>query len=100
MDDTPIMAPIHPGEVLLEEYLEQLGVTQHRLAVAINVPPRRINEIVHGKRRITADTALRLARYFGTTERFWLNLQGRHDLEVEKDRLVGVLDAIEPLRSA
>lgn len=100
MDDTPIMAPIHPGEVLLEEYLEPLGVTQHRLAVAINVPPRRINEIVHGKRRITADTALRLARYFGTTERFWLNLQGRHDLEVEKDRLGGVLDAIEPLRSA
>jgi antitoxin HigA-1 len=100
VDDTPIMAPIHPGEVLLEEYLEPLGVTQHRLAVAINVPPRRINEIVHGKRRITADTALRLARYFGTTERFWLNLQGRHDLEVEKDRLGGVLDAIEPLRSA
>ena len=77
------IAPIHPGEVLLEEFLEPLGVTQHRLAVSIGVPPRRINEIVHGKRRITADTALRLARYFGTTDRFWLNLQTRFDLEVE-----------------
>jgi addiction module HigA family antidote len=70
------IAPIHPGEVLLEEFLEPLDVTQHRLAVSIGVPPRRINEIVHGKRRITADTALRLARYFGTTDRFWL-LGGR-----------------------
>jgi addiction module HigA family antidote len=66
MNATPIMSPIHPGEVLLQEYLEPLGVTQHRLAVAIGVPPRRINEIVHGKRRISADTALRLARYLGT----------------------------------
>ena len=71
----------------MEEFLEPLGVTQHRLAVSIGVPPRRINEIVHGKRRITADTALRLARYFGTTDRFWLNLQTRFDLEVEKDQL-------------
>jgi antitoxin HigA-1 len=78
------IAPIHPGEVLLEEFREPLGVTQHRRAVSIGVPPRRINEIVHGKRRITADTALRLARYFGTTDRFWLNLQTRYDLEVEK----------------
>ncbi|MGH3854933.1 MAG: HigA family addiction module antitoxin [Pseudonocardiaceae bacterium] len=92
--------PIHPGEVLLLEYLEPLGVTQHRLAVAIGVPPRRINEIVHGKRRISADTALRLARYFGTTERFWLNLQGRHDLEIERDRLARTLDAIHPLATA
>lgn len=69
------IAPIHPGEVLLEEFIEPLEVTQHRLAVAVGVPPRRINEIVHGKRRITADTALRLARYFGTTDRFWLNLR-------------------------
>lgn len=74
------MPPIHPGEILAEEYLGPLGVTQHRLAVDIGVPPRRINEIVHGKRRISADTALRLARYFGTSERFWLNLQGRYDL--------------------
>jgi addiction module HigA family antidote len=79
------IAPIHPGEVLLEDFLEALDVTQHRLAVSIGVPPRRLNEIVHGKRRITADTALRLARYFGTTDRFWLNLQTRYDLEIEKD---------------
>jgi antitoxin HigA-1 len=96
----PVMPPIHPGEVLMEEYLEPLGVTQHRLAVAIGVPPRRINEIVHGKRRITADTALRMARYFGTSERFWMNLQGRYDLEVERDRLVDTLAEIKPLKSA
>jgi antitoxin HigA-1 len=100
MDSSPIMNPIHPGEVLLHEYLEPLGVTQHRLAIAIGVPPRRVNEIVHGKRRITADTALRMARYFGTTERFWLNLQGRYDVEVERDRLTEALDEIQPLRSA
>lgn len=94
------IAPIHPGEVLLEEFLEPLRVTQHRLAVSIGVPPRRINEIVHGKRRITADTALRLARYFGTTDRFWLNLQTRFDLEVEKDNLRDALNAIHPLQSA
>jgi addiction module HigA family antidote len=92
--------PIHPGEVLLQEFLEPLDVTQHRLAVSIGVPPRRINEIVHGKRRITADTALRLARYFGTTDRFWLNLQTRYDLEVERDRLAGELEAIHPLQPA
>ncbi len=97
MTDAPTMAPIHPGEILQVEYLEPLGVTQHRLAVAIGVPPRRINEIVHGKRGITADTALRLARYFGTSERFWLNLQSRYELEVQRDRLVGTLDQIEPL---
>ncbi len=100
MTTPPRLDPIHPGEVLLLEYLEPLGVTQHRLAVAIGVPPRRINEIVHGKRRITADTALRMARYFGTSERFWLNLQGRYDLEVERDRLLDTLDEIQPLRSA
>jgi antitoxin HigA-1 len=95
-----VIAPIHPGEVLSEEFLEPLRVTQHRLAVSIGVPPRRINEIVHGKRRISADTALRLARYFGTTDRFWLNLQTRFDLEVEKDHLGAALDAIRPLQSA
>lgn len=100
MTDEAIMSPVHPGEVLQQEYLEPLGLTQHRVAIAINVPPRRINEIVHGKRGITADTALRLARFFGTTERFWLNLQGRYDLETEKDRLSADLDLIEPLRSA
>lgn len=82
-----VMTPVHPGEVLAEDFLEPLGVTQHGLAVAIGVPPRRINEIVHGKRRVTADTALRLSRFFGTSERFWLNLQSRYDLEVEKDKL-------------
>ena len=94
------IGPVHPGEVLLEEFLQPLGVTQHRLAVAIGVPPRRINEIVHSKRRISADTALRLARYFGTTDRFWLNLQTRFDLEIEKDNLGSRLDDIQPLQSA
>ena len=87
-----MLDPIHPGEILMEEFLEPLGISQYRLAKDINVPPRRINEIVHGKRSITADTALRLARFFATTERFWLNLQVRYDLEVEKDRLVDVLE--------
>jgi len=82
------------------EYLEPLEVTQHRLAVSIGVPPRRINEIVHGKRRITTDTALRLARYFGTSERFWLNLQDRYDIEVERDRLKPALEEIQPLTAA
>lgn len=84
--------PIHPGEILFEEYLEPLGISQYRLAKDISVPPRRINEIVHGKRSISADTALRLARYFGTSERFWLNLQTHHDLEVERDRLADRLE--------
>ena len=94
------ITPIHPGEILMEEFLEPLQVSQNRLAVAIGVPTRRINEIVHGKRRISADTALRLARYFGTTDRFWLNLQVRFDLEVEKDNLGNALDGIEPLTAA
>ena len=84
--------PIHPGEILLEEFLGPMGVTQYRLAKDISVPARRINEIVHGKRGISADTALRLSKYFGTTERFWMNLQTRYDLEVEKDRLGARLD--------
>jgi addiction module HigA family antidote len=79
--------PIHPGEILFEEFLKPLGITQYRLAKDISVPPRRINEIIHGKRSISADTALRLSRYFSLSERFWLNLQARYDLEVEKDRL-------------
>ena len=81
------LEPIHPGEILLEEFLKPLEISQYRLAKDINVSPRRINEIVHGKRSISADTALRLARYFGTTDRFWLNLQTRYDLEIERDRL-------------
>lgn len=100
MSDTETMPPIHPGEILQEEYLGPLGVSQYRLAQAIEVPPRRINEIVHGKRGISADTALRLARYFGTSERFWLNLQSHYGIEVERDRLATALERIEPLKSA
>jgi addiction module HigA family antidote len=81
------LPPVHPGEILHEEFLVPLGLSQYRLAKETSVPPRRINEIVRGERAVTADTALRLARYFGTSERFWLNLQARYDLEVEKDRL-------------
>ena len=81
------LPPIHPGEVLLADFLEPLGLSQYRVARDISVPPRRINEIVHGTRSISADTALRLARYFGTSEHFWLNLQARFDLETERDRL-------------
>jgi addiction module HigA family antidote len=81
------LAPIHPGEILEEEFLRPLGISQYRLAKNVTVSARRINEIVRGSRAVTADTALRLSRYFGTTERFWLNLQARYDLEVEKERL-------------
>ncbi len=86
------LPPVHPGEVLLEEFLAPVGLSQYRLAKDISVPPRRINEIVHGKRAITADTALRLARYFGTTPRFWLNLQGQYDLDTQADLLGDRLD--------
>ncbi|MBI2919295.1 MAG: HigA family addiction module antidote protein [Chloroflexi bacterium] len=81
------IAPIHPGEVMLEEFLKPMAVSQYRLARDINVDARRINEIVLGKRAITADTALRLSRYFGTTERFWMNLQTRYDLEVKREQI-------------
>ena len=93
------LSPVHPGEVLLEEFLEPMEISQYRLAKDISVPPRRINEIVHGKRGVSADTALRLSRYFGTSERFWLNLQTGFDLEVERDRLGDRLEA-EVLRRA
>ena len=79
--------PIHPGEILSEEFLSPLEITQYRLAKEISVPARRINEIIQGKRGISADTALRLSRYFGTSERFWINLQSHYDIEVEKDKL-------------
>ena len=85
------LPPIHPGEILLLEFLEPLGVSQYRLSKEISVPPRRINEIVKGSRAITANTALRLARFFGTSERFWLNLQSHFELETERDRLGGKL---------
>lgn len=89
---TPKLAPVHPGEVLLEEFLRPLGLSQNRLALSIAVPPRRINEIVLGKRRITAETALRLGRYFDTTPQFWLGLQANYDLEVAADALGERLD--------
>jgi addiction module HigA family antidote len=97
MTNDHLMPPVHPGEVLAQEYLAPLGVTQHHLAVEIGLPPRRINEIVHGKRGISAGTALRLARFFGTSEWFWLNLQSRHDLGRMKDRLAGEPDRTRPL---
>jgi addiction module HigA family antidote len=86
------LPPIHPGEILLEEFLVPMGISQYRLAMDISVPTRRINEIVHGKRAISADTALRLARYFGSSKRFWLNLQAQFDIDVQRDRLGDRLD--------
>lgn len=92
--------PIHPGEVLMEDFIEGFGITQNRLAVSIGVPPRRINEIVHGKRAISADTALRLGRYFGVSPEFWLNLQSRYELELAEDRVSDQIAAITPLQVA
>ncbi|MCH8124930.1 HigA family addiction module antidote protein [candidate division KSB1 bacterium] len=91
MDSEKLM-PIHPGEILLEEFLKPMGISQYRLAKDISVPARRINEIVQGKRAITPDTALRLSKFFGLSERFWINLQARFDLELEKDRLKNRLE--------
>lgn len=100
MSSTEAHAPIHPGEILLEEFLNPLGISQYRLAATIGVPARRINEIVHGKRSISPDTALRLSRALGTSDRFWLNLQNRYDLDVatlqhreELDRIPSLLTA-------
>ena len=81
------IAPIHPGEILIEEFLKPMGISQNRLALDIRVPARRINEIVHGKRRITADTALRLAKYFDMSPQFWLGLQMDYDLDIAEDQL-------------
>ncbi len=97
---TKLYPPIHPGEVLNEDFIEALGITQHKLAVDIGVPPRRINEIVHGKRGITADTALRLGRYFGIEPQYWLNLQSRYELEVAEDAVADEIDGIRPLGAA
>ena len=95
-----VMAPVHPGEILLEESVVPVASFTIFLAKVVGVPAGWINEIVHGQRRISADTALRLARYFGTSERFWIDLQARYDLEVEKDRLGAALDDIQPLSAA
>jgi len=92
MSELDLLDPIHPGEILLEEFLLPMSISQYRLAQDIGVSPRRINEIVHGKRAISANTALRLSRYFGLSERFWMNLQSRYDLEIEKDRMRGRLE--------
>ncbi|MGM7697515.1 HigA family addiction module antitoxin [Microbacterium sp. A84] len=98
--DEKLYPPIHPGEVLMEDFIEGFGITQNKLAVSIGVPPRRINEIVHGKRAITADTALRLGRYFGVSAQFWLNLQTRYELELAEDRVAEQIAAITPLKVA
>ena len=100
MTTTDKIAPIHPGEVLMEDFIGGFGITQHKLAVSIGVPPRRINEIVHGKRAITADTALRLGRYFGVDPQFWLNLQTRFELELAEDRAGVQIASITPLKVA
>lgn len=92
--------PIHPGEVLMEDFIVGFGITQNKLAVSIGVPPRRINEIVHGKRGITADTAIRLARYFGTSEEFWMNLQSNYELRLQRRALREKVAAITPLSVA
>ena len=92
-----VHAPIHPGEVLLEEFLGPLRISQYRLAQAIGVPPRRINEIVHGKRAISPDTALRLSRALGTSDRFWINLQTRYDLDIQMEAHRTELDKIQSL---
>ena len=93
-------APVHPGEVLMEDFINGFGIIQNKLAVSIGVPPRRINEIVHGKRAITADTALRLGRYFGIDPQFWLNLQTHYELELAADRVAEQIAAIRPLNAA
>ena len=95
------LQPIHPGEVLSEEFLRPLGLSQYRLAKDINVPPRRINEIVQGKRAISADTALRLSRYFGTSAKFWLNLQTQYDLDIQEEKIISELETgIKPFKQA
>lgn len=92
--------PIHPGEILLEDFIEGFGITQHKLAVSIGVPPRRINEIVHGKRGITADTALRLGKYFGVEPIFWMNLQNRYEIELAEDKALAEIEQIQPVQAA
>jgi len=95
-----MIRPIHPGEVLMEDFIEGFGITQNKLAVAISVPPRRINEIVHGKRGITADTAVRLSAYFGNSAEFWMNLQSHYELRLKRRALKTQVAAITPLHVA
>jgi len=98
--EADLIEPIHPGEILMEDFIEGFGITQNKLAVSIGVPPRRINEIVHGKRGITADTAIRLARYFGTSAEFWMNLQSNYELRILRRTLRDKVAAITPLKVA
>jgi antitoxin HigA-1 len=92
------LTPVHPGEILLEDFLRPLGISQYRLAKALGVPAQRVHDLVHGRRAITGDTALRLARFFGMEAQFWMNLQARHDLEVASDALGDRLDQeVRPL---
>lgn len=98
--ENDLIDPIHPGEILMQDFIEGSGITQNRLAVAIGVPPRRINEIVHGKRGVTADTAIRLARYFGTSEELWMNLQSNYELRLERRALRDKIAGITPLNVA
>lgn len=100
MATTNKLPPVHPGEILMEDFLKDLGITQHKLAVSIGVPPRRINEIVHGKRAITADTALRLAKFFGMSPQFWLGLQTQYDLDVAEDKVFSELEQIQTINVA
>ena len=99
-DEMAKIPPVHPGEILMEDFIRGFEITQDKLAVSIGVPPRRINEIVHGKRAITADTALRLGKYFGTSAQFWLNLQARYDLDLAQDRVAEQIATIVPLHAA
>ena len=94
------MPPVHPGEILYEDFMKPLGITQYRLAKEMRVYPRRVNEIVHGKRAISADTALRLARYFGTSAELWMNLQAHYDLELARDEAEEQIVAeVQPLKT-
>ena len=98
---TKTMSPVHPGETLRDDFLKPLGLTANRLAIELQVPVTRVNDIVRGRRAVTADTALRLARYFGTTPQFWMNLQANHDLELAQDeRGSEIADRIRPHRAA
>ena len=97
--DANRIVPIHPGEILMEDFIEGFGITQNKLATAIGAPPHRINEIMHGKRGITADTAVRLAKYFGTSAELWMNLQSHYELRLERRALREQLESIVPLQS-
>lgn len=100
VDYTDKLPPVHPGEILMEDFIEGFEITQHKLAVSIGVPPRRINEIVHGKRGIIADTALRLGKYFGVEPIFWMNLQNQYEIEVAEDKALAEIERIQPVQAA